>query len=464
MPDHNRENRKSWPEGCIWPKPAENGFFWEAEDADRLPLDEEAQELLDIKEYFDELVEEGRLNEDYSLNEDYEDWEDDGAEDEADDELWTPEKGSDYWDDGFDVEGWEEDLQNHLNLLKLLLPSPVDDIQRIICYEFINENLLRQAFTRRAFALEHGVGDSENLELIGDAVLNTAVTREIARQLTEVDETKPDGPFRSLYTEGDLSRIRQHFICREYLSERATELELDRYILYGSQEQPSNSAREDMMEAVLGAVAADCGWDWYTLEAVVDRLLCVQVMRTDLFLKETHYDLFNTWHQKKFGRMPEYEVSKGMPHRDGTVEYLCTLRFQIPENDKGIWTSQRVDVQEMTRSKARERAAFEAYAFVMNHGLWMNLKDAELVPDLENSINQLQELYQKKYVEQPDYTFEEDLQGWRCECVCGGVNGYGRASGKTAAKKKAAFMVLVRLMMSAGLATEGMRQAMWATV
>ena len=88
-----------------------------------------------------------------------------------------------------------------------------------------------------------------------------------------------------------------------------------------------------------------------------------------------------------------------MPHRDGTVEYLCTLHFQIPENDKGIWTSQRVDVQEMTRSKARERAAFEAYGFVMNHGLWMNLKDAEPVPDLENSINQLQELYQKKYVE-----------------------------------------------------------------
>ena len=191
------------------------------------------------------------------------------------------------------------------------------------------------------------------------------------------------------------------------------------------------------MEAVLGAVAADCGWDWYSLEAVVDRLLCVQVMRPDLFLKETHYDIFNAWHQKKFGRMPEYEVSKGMPHRDGTVEYLCTLRFQIPENDKGIWTSQRVDVQEMTRSKARERAAFEAYS----------------------SINQLQELYQKKYVEQPDYTFEEDLQGWRCECVCSGVHGYGRASGKTAAKKKAAFMVLVRLMMSAGLATEGMRQA-----
>ena len=90
----------------------------------------------------------------------------------------------------------------------------------------------------------------------------------------------------------------------------------------------------------------------------------------------------------------------------------------------------------------------------MNHGLWMNLKNAGIEPKPEDAINQLQELYQKKYVEQPVYTFEEIADGWRCDCLCGGVNGYGSAAGKTAAKKKAAFMVLRRLMMSAGLATE----------
>lgn len=214
-----------------------------------------------------------------------------------------------------------------------------------------------------------------------------------------------------------------------------------------------------MIEALLGAVAADCGWDRYTLEAVVDKLICVQVMNPDLFLKATHYDLFNAWHQRHFGKMPEYEVSKGMPHSNGTMEYWCTLRYLVPENDKGIRTSQRVDVQAETRSKARERAAFEAYGFVMNHGLWMNLKNAGIEPKPEDAINQLQELYQKKYVEQPVYTFEEIADGWRCDCLCGGVNGYGSAAGKTAAKKKAAFMVLRRLMMSAGLATEERRYA-----
>ena len=50
---------------------------------------------------------------------------------------------------------------------------------------------------------------------------------------------------------------------------------------------------------------------------------------------------------------------------------------------------------------ARELAAKKAYSFVLDKGLWVNLADAGLTPDLENSINQLQELFQKQYVEPP---------------------------------------------------------------
>ena len=40
----------------------------------------------------------------------------------------------------------------------------------------------------------------------------------------------------------------------------------------------------------------------------------------------------------------------------------------------------------------------------------MNLGDAGIEPDPENSINQLQELYQKKYLETaPEYSFEEGI-------------------------------------------------------
>ena len=72
---------------------------------------------------------------------------------------------------------------------------------------------------------------------------------------------------------------------------------------------------------------------------------------------------------------------------------------------------------------------------------------------MENSINQLQELFQKNYVEEkPIYEFEDQGEfGWVCRCTCDGVYGFGGAKNKTKAKKKASYMVLVRLLESAGI-------------
>lgn len=62
-----------------------------------------------------------------------------------------------------------------MNCIKIPFSSqdPVTAIRDVTGYEFINENLLRQAFTRRAFGLEYGVGNSEELEFLGDSILNT---------------------------------------------------------------------------------------------------------------------------------------------------------------------------------------------------------------------------------------------------------------------------------------------------
>ena len=90
---------------------------WSVDDVDIMTLDEEAEELLEIREYMDSLVEEGQLNEDYSLNEDYFSDNndisdnDEGAEEddpeEGEDGQFEPEIGIDYWEEGFDLESWE---------------------------------------------------------------------------------------------------------------------------------------------------------------------------------------------------------------------------------------------------------------------------------------------------------------------------------------------------------------------
>ena len=446
------KNSRSWPKDCQWPEPGLSDNCWEAEDAESFPVDEECQDLLDIKDYMDGLVEIGRLNDDYSLNEDFEEDSDDDA-----DEEFIPEIGSDYWNDGFEISLWEEDVIARLELLKLPANSPAGEIQQLLGYEFVNENLIRQAFTRRSFAVEYGLDDNEKLEFIGDAVIQQIVTRVIIEQLTVNDAEHIEGPFVSNYSEGDLSKIRSLYVSKEYLSKRAVDLGLDKYILYGTGDEKTNSSLEDMIEALIGAVAVDSNWNNNALENVADKLLCIQVTNPDRFLRATYYDIFNSWHQKHFQKMPDYELSS----YDGKC--YCTLRYFVPDNSKDILTSQRIDVIGFSRSKAREEAAFKAYCFVMKNGLWINLANAGVIPSLEDAINQLQELYQKKYVDFPTYAFE-NFSGdeWNCSCVCGGVDGFGRGSNKTSAKKKAAYMVLVKLLSAAGICKPEWKNRMYS--
>ena len=455
-----RMNRKPWPRDCIWPEPlhAGEGMQW---DEELLPesLDERAQELMDIKDYFNSLVESGRLYEDYTLNPDYEeDAIDDETEENEDgwvDGEFIPKMGEDYWDEEeqrFDVEWWEDELTDHMNLLKIDAESYTKDpamfVRDTIGYEFINENLLRQAFTRRAFAVEYGLpGCNEELEFLGDTVLNTVVTRDMLRQLAWIDEYRTEAPFTVRLREGGLTKIRSAYVNKEFLARRVAELGLDKLILYGTGEEPTESSREDVLEALLGAAAIDSNWDWDVLGALVDRLVCVQVEKPDYFLKESFYDIFNAWHQRRFGVMPDYEMQ-------GISQFHCALRFRVPANDKGIREAQRIDVDGCySRSLAREQAAMQAYEFVRHNGLWVDLKEAGITPELENSINQLQELYQKKYLEQlPVYEFtEEDGDSWYCICRCNGVAGTGYGASKTKAKKEAAYMVLRNLFHAAGM-------------
>lgn len=325
-----------------------------------------------------------------------------------------------------------------------LIPANRDPamlVRDAIGYEFQNRNLLRQAFTRRAFALEYGLrGCGEELEFLGDAVLNQVVSRELIRQLSNVDKERTDAPFclDEGVTEGVLSRLRSEYVCKEQLSAQMKALELDGLILYGTGEAPTDSSREDAMEALIGAVAIDSGWNWDALEGVVDKISCIQKEKLHHRAERSYYDRFNAWHKKNFGVMPEYETFGQAP------KYYCTLRYFIPENDQNLYRDRREDTDADSRSAAREWAARKAYMFVVSHHLWANMNNAKLTPRLEDSINQLQELYQKKYFESaPVYEFTKlSPEEWKCVCSCDGAQTFGIDVGKTNAKKLAAFDML----------------------
>jgi ribonuclease-3 len=119
---------------------------------------------------------------------------------------------------------------------------------------FQDPELLARAVAHRSWCAEvPGNLSNERLEFLGDAVLGLVVTDYLYR-------TYPDLP------EGQLAQVRASVVNAEALAEVAEEIGLGSDLLLGKGEDASGgrekpSILSDAMEAVIGAVYIDGGWD-----------------------------------------------------------------------------------------------------------------------------------------------------------------------------------------------------------
>jgi len=145
------------------------------------------------------------------------------------------------------------------------MSSNLEDFQQRLGHSFADANLLRQALTHASFGHEkrQKLPDNQRLEFLGDAVLQLTVTSELYRRFPELPE-------------GRLTALRARLVNRHHLQALAQELGLGEHLILGRGEENSQGRQRgsilaDAMEAVLGAVFAETGWD--TARAIILRLL-----------------------------------------------------------------------------------------------------------------------------------------------------------------------------------------------
>ena len=120
--------------------------------------------------------------------------------------------------------------------------------------QFADPELLARAMAHRSWCAETtDVESNERLEFLGDAVLGLVVTDHVYR-------TYPGLP------EGHLAQVRAAVVNAGALAEVADQLGLGQYLLLGKGEDASGGREKpsilaDAMEAVIGAVYLDGGWD-----------------------------------------------------------------------------------------------------------------------------------------------------------------------------------------------------------
>ena len=312
-------------------------------------------------------------------------------------------------------------------------------IEERIEHNFKDNRLLRQAFTRKSYSEEgNGAHHNEVLEFYGDKALEFVVMKKLS--VCYGDETQ-NGKYTSTKTEGQLTDIKKNLVCRKMLAHRIDVLGFADYLLMGKGDigqnaQHLDSVKEDLFEAIIGAVAIDCYWDTETLEDVVDIMLDIHYYLQNGFNDEKNYvDLIQTWCQKKYGELPYYEF-----YRTDDEVFDCTLNLSDEFSFEGHGYSKR---------EARMEAAQYAYEYLEEEDELILPIDEVGEPDFDKAINQLQELYQKGYIEEPWYDFEEtyDENGnpiWRCECHIEDRDTYYwvNSSSKKQGKKRVAYDML----------------------
>ena len=181
------------------------------------------------------------------------------------------------------------------------------EIEQQIGYEFENRLLLQQAFTRKSYTEETHDGDNnEVLEFIGDKVLDLIIVKVLTEYYGDINERNE---YECEYTEGKLTEFKKHLVESKMLAERIDELGFADYLIMGKGDKKNNvqnetHVKEDLFEAILGAVALDSGWDLDAMQDAVEMMLHLDCYLDEGFDEDQDYvSIIQRWQQKRIGEL-----------------------------------------------------------------------------------------------------------------------------------------------------------------
>ncbi len=193
--------------------------------------------------------------------------------------------------------------------IKPSLYSKASQIEASIGYVFSNPETLWEAMTHRSALV--GVAGvtadildmkpwNERLEFLGDSVLGLVVSESLLMSLYGLSE-------------GEMSRVRAAIVCEDNLARIARGINLGNILVLGGSEMATNgqdkpSILADALEALIGAVYKDGGWE--SARRVTKGLLAAE-LTGDLrrFLSGDAKTKLQEFVQAKFKTTPTYDVT-----------------------------------------------------------------------------------------------------------------------------------------------------------
>lgn len=215
---------------------------------------------------------------------------------------------------------------------------PLAELERAVGHVFSDISHLELALIHRSYTSEHPeVADNERMELLGDAVLQLAITDYLFAGYPGLDE-------------GELAKVRAASVNREALAEVARTLGVGAFVLMGTGEVQSGgrdkaSILADVMEAILAAVYLDSNF-----ATTHDLILEHWRGLVDLKAEAPGRRDFKTRFQEILaatGRQPRYVVTGSGPDHHKSFEAI--LYVDDAEIGRGHGRSKKEAEQEAAR-------------------------------------------------------------------------------------------------------------------
>ncbi len=132
--------------------------------------------------------------------------------------------------------------------------AALEDFSERLGVKFSRLELLNRALTHKSYAkeFEPRLKYNERLEFLGDAVLGLSAATYLFEHFKN-------------FTEGELTKMRSGVVRQSTLTRLAKEIGLGDLLLLGPSEEAAGREREsnleDALEAVIGAIYLECGWE-----------------------------------------------------------------------------------------------------------------------------------------------------------------------------------------------------------
>jgi ribonuclease-3 len=201
--------------------------------------------------------------------------------------------------------------------------SHLTDLQARMGVSFSNEGVLRRALTHSSYINEHPEEqyDNEQLEFLGDAVLDFLVAAILYNRFPEMKE-------------GEFTALRSALVRTERLAAFAREIELGPCMRLGKGEREAKGhQRESVLcstfEAVIGALYLDQGIPG--VQPLVERMFLP--VANDLAGHQTTIDAksqFQIWAQEELNYTPRYRTTgQSGPDHDRVFTVEVTVNGEI---------------------------------------------------------------------------------------------------------------------------------------